>query len=111
MQPLTLCAYRVDVEPVFDATDESHLAGLGVESGELSCPHWEAQMLLAGEIPASQALADRLIREGFVGMRVQSFAAGADRHDVNLVMWRWGGVYPARVELVDDEGRLRTPAR
>lgn len=109
MQPLTLCAYRVDVEPVFDATDVAHLAGVGVDAAELSCPGWRAQML-GGEIPASQALADRLLGEGYVGMRVQSFAAGADRDDVNLVMWRWGDACPIRVELIDDEGPVRTPA-
>ncbi len=110
-QPLTLCAYRVDVDPVFDATDESHLASLGIKSSDLSTPGWEAQML-AGEIPASQALADRLLGEGHVGMCVQSFAAGADRDDVNLVLWRWGDAYPARVEFIDDEGRLRrSPSR
>ena len=110
MQPLTLCAYRVDVEPVFDATDASHLAALGIESGELSSPHWEAQML-AGALPAPQALADRLIAEGYAGMRVQSFADDADSEDVNLVLWRWGDALPARVELIDDEGRLQTPTR
>ena len=70
-----------------------------------SCPAWEADMQ-AGWIPASQALADRLIAAGYVGMRVRSFAIGTDADDVNLVMWRWGPGPPARVILIDDEGRL-----
>lgn len=55
---------------------------------------------------ASQALADRLIAAGYVGMRVWSFAAGSGPDDLNLVMWLWGSEPPARLVLVDDEGRL-----
>ena len=62
--------------------------------------------MLAGAVPASQALADRLIAAGYVGMRVRSFAVGAGADDVNLVMWRWGANPPARVTLIDDEHRL-----
>ena len=46
--------------------------------------------MLAGTIPESQALADCLIAAGYVGMKIQSFAVGADTNDLNLVMWRWG---------------------
>ena len=58
MQPLTLCAYEVDAEPVFDAMDQERRRALGVTESELACAMWEAEML-AGAIPASQALADR----------------------------------------------------
>ena len=105
MQPLTLCAYEVDAEPVFDAMDEERRRALGVLDSHLACPAWEAEML-AGSIPASQALADLLIAAGYAGMRVRSFAAGAGVDDLNLVMWRWGSERPARVVLIDDEGRL-----
>lgn len=106
MQPLTLCAYVVDMEPVFDATDEEHLASMHIDRADLICPDWRAEML-AGRVPVSQAVADRLIAAGFAAMRVRSFAVGADDHDVNVVMWRWADTLPTRVELVDDEGRLR----
>lgn len=76
-----------------------------VSHHDLACPTWEADML-AGAIPASQALADRLIAAGYAGMRVRSFALGTGAGDINLVMWRWGPETPARVVLVDDEGRL-----
>ena len=105
MQPLTLCAYDVDAEPVFDTQDEARRRALGVNDFELSCPTWEAEML-SGELPASQALADRLIAEGYSGMRVRSFAAGTGPDDLNLVMWSWSARRPARVVLIDDEGRL-----
>ena len=104
-QPLALCAYEVDADPVFDAADEGERRSLGVTESDLACPSWEAEML-AGPVPASQALADRLIAAGYAGMWVRSFAAGAGADDLNLVMWRWGENRPARVALIDDEGRL-----
>jgi len=105
MQPLTLCACEVDAEPVFDASDEERRRALGVRDSDLACPAWEADML-AGAVPASHALADRLIAGGHVGMRVRSFATGAGADDLNLVMWRWSSKRPARVVLIDDEDRL-----
>ena len=59
-----------------------------------------------GTVPASQALADRLIAAGYVGMKVRSFAPGSADNDLNLVLWRWGDRLPSRVVLIDDEGRL-----
>ena len=105
MQPLTLCAYEVDVEPVVDALDEDRCRALGVDDSDLVCPTWEAEML-AGVVPASQALADRLIAAGYAGMQVWSFAAGTGTEDLNLVMWKWGSDRPHRVVLIDDESRL-----
>ncbi len=106
MQPLTLCAYEVDAEPLFDATDKEDCRSLGVLVSDLACPSWEAEML-AGTLPASQALADRLIAAGYAGMQLRSFATGASDGDLNLVMWRWGEGPPARIVLIDDEGRLQ----
>ena len=105
LQPITLCAYEVDAEPVFDALDPSQREAQGVERDELHCLNWEREML-AGIIPASQRLADRLIAAGYVGIRVQSFAPGAGTDDLNLVFWHWGDHRPSKVVLIDDEERL-----
>ena len=105
LQPLTLCSYEVDAEPVFNTTDPLNLTAAGVSQAELACPAWEAEML-AGLVPASQRLGERLLEAGYVGMLVRSFAAGAGAGDLNLVLWRWGDAYPARLTLVDDEARL-----
>lgn len=105
MQPLILCAYEADVEPVFDALNESLRAEYAVSEDDLRCPAWERHML-DGSIPSSQALGDRWIAEGFAGMRVQSFARGAGPDDINLVLWRWGTQRPRRIALIDDEERL-----
>jgi|GEM_PF-162976 len=104
-QPLTLCSYEVDVEPILDARDPAALAGQGATFSDLADPHWERTML-EGRVPASQALADRLIAAGFAGMLVPSFAHGAGPEDLNVVFWRWGSNLPHRVVVIDDDGRL-----
>lgn len=63
-QPAVLCAYKVDAEPVFDATNKNKRRLLGIQMSDLECPDWEAEML-AGVLPASQELANQLISLGF----------------------------------------------
>lgn len=105
MQPLVLCAYEVDAEPVCDTRDDRERAELSVSEADLACPTWEAEML-ARAVPRSQALADRLVAAGQVGIVVPSFAHGAGPNDLNLVLWKWGPDRPSSVVLIDDEGRL-----
>ena len=105
MQPMVLCAYDVDVEPVFDALSRALRMDHSISEADLRCPRWKVDMC-GGIVPASHALADRLVAAGFAGMRVSSFAAGAGPDDVNLVLWSWSGRRPSRVVLIDDEGRL-----
>ena len=105
LQPILLCAYDVDAEPLFDALDASQRRALAVTHDDLRCPAWERDMY-RGLVPASHALADRLIAAGCAGMRVPSFAPGAATDDVNLVFWRWGDRRPSRVVPIDDERRI-----
>ena len=105
LQPILLCAYEVDAEPIFDSLNKTQCADHDVTDSDLHCPAWRTVMY-GGAVPASQALADRLIGSGFVGMLVRSFAAAARPEDVNLVLWRWGDRLPSRVVVVDDQGRL-----
>ena len=105
MQPMVLCAYDVDTDPIFDALSRTRRRDHSVTEADLHCPRWKVEMC-SGTIPASQALADRLLDAGYVGMRVRSFAPAAGPDDVNLVLWRWSDRRPSRVVLIDDEGRL-----
>lgn len=104
-QPITLCAYEIDAEPIFDSVNQRTRAAHAVTDRELDVPGWRDEMLV-GVTPASQALADRLVNAGYVGMRVRSFAAEAQPGDLNLVLWRWSDRRPSRVVVIDDEGRL-----
>lgn len=104
-QPLTLCSYDVDIDPIFDGRNDASLTGQGANVSDLADPGWERAML-EKRVPASQAFADRLIAAGFAGMLVPSFARGAEPRDMNLVCWQWGPDLPHRVTVVDDEARL-----
>lgn len=108
MQPILLCAYEVDADPVFDALDAADLSAEAVTEAGLRCPGWQ-QDAVDGRISDSQSLAERLIAAGYVGMRVPSFAPGAASGDSNLVLWHWSDRLPSRVVPIDDERRL-TPA-
>ena len=105
MQPILLCGYDVDAEPIFDTWDSSQRRAHAVTDDELRCPDWERTMY-SGGVPASQAMADRLITAGYVGMRVPSFVPGARADDVNVVFWSWSDRRPSRIVLIDDESRL-----
>ena len=105
LQPILLCAYEVDAEPIFDALDPSQQRAHAATDDDMRCPGWERDMY-SGIVPLSHALADRLIAAGFAGMRVPSFAPGAAASDVNLVLWRWGDRRPSRIVLIDDERRI-----
>ena len=105
MQPVVLCAYEVDVEPVFDSLEIQNCRDAGISETEINSPNWRMSMY-SGSIPASQKLADKLIAAGFAGMRCRSFATDAGPDDLNLVLWSWSPERPARAVLIDDEGRL-----
>ena len=104
-QPITLCAYEIDAQPIFDAVNPQARKAYAVTDRDLGARGWRRGML-GDVIPASQALADRLVAAGFVGMRVRSFAASAEPDDLNLVFWRWSDRGSSRVVVIDDEGRL-----
>jgi len=104
-QPLTICAYDVDCDPVLDLTDPGLQQRAGVSSDDLSCA-WEA-ILLRGHRPPSWQLAQRLMEGGIAAIQVPSFAPGASIEDRNVVFWRWSDDLPCRVTLIDDEQRLQ----
>ena len=105
MQPLVLCSYEMDVDPVFDALDHAERTAQSVSQANLDCPAWRDEMF-SGRKPASHSLAERLLSMGYAGMRYRSYAMGASENDINLVLWRWGSEPPSRVILIDDEKRL-----
>ena len=105
LQPTTLVAYHADIRPVFDSRDAEALAGFGITPDGLASVTWRDEMIANGE-SETQMFARRLIAAGHVALLVPSFARGAWRADLNLVLWRWGDVVPTRLVLIDDENRL-----
>ncbi len=102
--PLTLCAYDIDCEPVADLTSDEGRAAHETRLDDMACPWF--LLAAAGKTPPSRALAERLEAEGHCGALTPSFAAGAEPHHHNLVLWRWGPDLPSRVNVHDPSGRL-----
>jgi len=105
LQPTMLVSYDADIGQVFDSGDEAALAAEGMDDDALADATWRDQMKANGEA-RTQAFARRLIAQGHHGLMVKSFAHGASREDLNLVLWRWGPAMPSRLTLIDDENRL-----
>jgi RES domain-containing protein len=104
IQPLTLCEYDVDAEAIADLTKAETRDALGVTEVELGCPWLTFQR--AGRIAPSQAIARELVRKGYNGAIVQSFAPGVAEGSANLVLWKWSDRLPCRVMVYDPDGRL-----
>ena len=105
LQPTVLVGYEADLEPVFDATSADALEGRGASLDLLSAPTWRDEMS-GGRSARTQTFAADLVADGFAGLLVRSFARGASPDDLNLVLFRWTDRAPARLVVVDDEGRL-----
>jgi len=108
-QPLTICAYEVDCADIADLGDSDGRRGLGLDLADLACA-WE-DLAARGIAPPSWQLSSRLIREGYAGIIVPSFAPGAAPTDRNVVFWRWSDALPHKVLVVDDESRLPRDGR
>jgi len=104
LQPTTLVCFEADVESIFDTRDLAALAREGMTPETLAASTWRDEMKF-GEA-RSQIFSRRLSGAGYSGLLVRSFAPGATGDDLNLVLWTWGAGGPARLVLIDDEGRL-----
>jgi len=102
--PLTVCAYDVDVDDVVDLRAAAGRDAAGVALADLGCA-WALDRA-SGRTPASWRIAATLIAGGAAGVLVPSFAAGAPADAANLVLWRWGEALPHRVLVHDPSGRL-----
>jgi RES domain-containing protein len=97
--PLTICAYDVEVDGIVDLRTESDRAIAGVTLDAMACG-WFYD-ITTGRKPPSWTVAERLISDDATGILVPSFARGARPDAANLVLWRWGADPPHRI-LVDD---------
>jgi RES domain-containing protein len=105
LQPTTLVSYDAEIEGVFDGRDEAALRAEGMDASALADPTWRDQMKVNGEA-RTQSFVRIILAKGYRALLVRSFAPGAGESDLNLVVWEWGAAAPARLVLIDDEGRL-----
>lgn len=104
LDPLTVCAYEVDMDGITDLRSEETREAAGVALADMACP-WALDRA-EGRKPASWATAQRLIAAGASGILVPSFANGARPDAANLVLWRWAPEPPHKVTVHDPSGRL-----
>ncbi len=105
LQPTTLVSYEAEIEGVFDGRDEAALRSEGMDAAALADPTWRDQMKASGEA-RTQSFVRAIFAKGYRALLVRSFAPGSGESDLNLVLWKWGSTAPARLVLIDDEGRL-----
>jgi RES domain-containing protein len=105
LQPTTLVSYAAAIVAIFDTTAPANLQAEQVDESLLSAGGWRDEMETEGEAQ-TQAFARKLIGKGYNGLLVRSFALGTSENDLNLVLWNWADAPPARLTLIDDEGRL-----
>lgn len=103
-QPLTLCAYAIDMTDVLDLTDPHVLEACETEVEVLACA-WE-DLARRKRIPPSWTLADRLRANGAAAIIVPSFACRTTDHDRNMVFFDWSADLPHKVQVIDDQHRL-----
>ena len=104
LNPTLLVCYEADLTPVFDATDAQALMGQGMTPSDLAADDWRLRMDKG--LAPTQAFANRLIAQGFCAMIVPSFARNVAPGARNVVLWRWSDSLPARLAVIDPEGRL-----
>ena len=104
LQPTILVSYQADLGPIFDSREIGALEARGMTEGLLADPSWRMKMIEGQAVP-TQSFARALIKDGFAGLLVRSFAKGAAATDLNIVLWRWSGA-GCRLDVVDDENRL-----
>lgn len=102
--PLTIVSYSVDCDDIHDLTDAVVLSTLAIEPAALS-DGWKLAQA-QGRQPRCWDVALQLMGAGAAGIIVPSFAPGAGVLNRNLVLWRWGSVYPHKVETFDPSNRL-----
>nr|WP_298414592.1 RES domain-containing protein [uncultured Halomonas sp.] len=107
-QPLTLCTYAVDCEPLLDLCDEDVQERLGYPLTRWLDEDWLGKHRARQPVVSWTIVAD-LLGAGFAGIRVPSRAHGATQRDINIVFWRWSNKPPQQVTIIDDFGRLTPP--
>jgi RES domain-containing protein len=102
--PLTVCAYDLDMENMVDLRTDETRKRAGVAPQDMANP-WMLD-LVEGRRPRSWDVAQKLIDDGAAGILVPSFANGAQGGRFNIVLWNWGGDLPHKVTVFDPSERL-----
>ncbi len=103
-QPVTLCAYDIDVNDIVDLTlpEGRDLAKITLTG--MSCDF--RYMKANNQLPPTWVMSEFLIRANKAGVLTPSYAQNAAEDAKNLVLWRWGDAPPHQVRFIDDQKQL-----
>ncbi|KUR75355.1 RES family NAD+ phosphorylase [Novosphingobium sp. Fuku2-ISO-50] len=104
LQPLTMCEYDVDCNPVADLRTDAGRAAHSVSLEDIACG-WLGYLRKGHDAP-SWLVVDRLKSRGFAGILAPSFVPDATQANCNLILWRWSDELPTKVTVFDPSGRL-----
>jgi RES domain-containing protein len=105
LQPTLMLAYEARIDELFNATDMKALEKAGMTPEKLADSGWRDQMLENSQA-YTQIFSASLIKKGFKGVLVRSFAKGSKAEDLNLVLWQWNTSSDCQLKLVDAQNRL-----
>jgi RES domain-containing protein len=103
-QPVTLCAYAVDVSDIVDLTLPEGRELANITLAGMSCDF--RYMKARNQQPPTWAMAEFLISESKAGVLTPSYAQNAAENPKNLMLWRWGDAPPQQVKFIDDHEQL-----
>ena len=104
--PALIARLELEGARLADLTDETVLAGLGLDAKIHGC-EWRAA-LDEGKVPATHALRETLLAQGHDGVIYPSLMSPGG---TCVALWRWNGAGEPRLSVIDPEGRLpKTPA-
>lgn len=105
LQPTILVCYEASISRVFDSGNSSLLKQYSLSTDQLASNNWRDQMNRDGR-STTQIFAQQLIKLGYAGLLVPSYAVGTTERDRNVVLWCWDADETATLQVIDDENRL-----
>lgn len=105
-QPITLVAYRADIGRLLDTRDADALASFGITPAILADAAWREALAIGQRAPTQDSGAAAK-RARYQALLVPSFGRGTGAKDLNVVLLNWNARSGAKLEVIDDEGRLR----
>lgn len=105
-QPVTICTYEVDSQPVVDLNNPEVQRILDEQFAGWQTEDWLTKKL-RGEEAITWRIVDRLVESGYVGIRVPSYAPNRPDEGSNVVFFDWSPEPPTQVRVIDDDGRLQ----
>lgn len=104
-QPVTICTYDVDFQPIADLTNPAVQAILDKQFKGWQAEDWLTKKL-RGQEAITWQIVDQLVDAGYVGIRVPSYAPNHPDDAANIVFFTWTQEPPTMVRVIDDDGRL-----